>query len=157
MGRMAWGATTPRVCLGSVAIGKRLWRSRAVEKSQSRLSHRAWKSRPKRGIPTSPQPRRRRVINRQPDNSLATKTGPFNLLRTCFGSGVKDRFFDCRDNQAQGEGNWQISFGLASSSIFPSLTSFTAHTRLSSDSRGVCRSKGGPELLRQRLFDLGDT
>src|SRR6202167_2199787 len=82
MGRMAWGATTPRVCLGSVAIGKRLWRSRAVEKSQSRLSHRAWKSRPKRGIPTSPQPRRRRVINRQPDNSLATKTGPFNLLRT---------------------------------------------------------------------------
>src|ERR1700678_3090758 len=86
MGRMAWGATTPRVCLGSVAIGKRLWRSRAVEKSQSRLSHRAWKSRPKRGIPTSPQPRRRRVINRQPDNSLATKTGPFNLLRTGRGS-----------------------------------------------------------------------
>src|SRR6202167_5494948 len=82
MGRMAWGATTPRVCLGSVAIGKRLWRGRAVKKSQSRLSHRAWKSRPKRGIPTSPQPRRRRVINRQPDNSLATKTGPFNLLRT---------------------------------------------------------------------------
>src|ERR1700678_118829 len=82
MGRMAWGATTPRVCLGSVAIGKRLWRSRAVKKAQSRLSHRAWKSRPKRGIPTSPQPRRRRVINRQPDNSLATKTGPFNLLRT---------------------------------------------------------------------------
>src|SRR6202453_1827765 len=82
MGRMAWGATTPRVCLGSVAIGKRLWRSRAVEKSQSRLSHRAWKSRPKRGIPTYTQTRRRRVINRQPDNSLATKTGPFNLLRT---------------------------------------------------------------------------
>ncbi|HXN17067.1 MAG TPA: hypothetical protein VN875_01935, partial [Candidatus Binatus sp.] len=46
------------------------------------LSHRAWKSRPKRGIPTSPQPRRRRVINTQPDNSLTTKTGPFNLLRT---------------------------------------------------------------------------
>src|ERR1700691_1632478 len=82
MGRMAWGATTPRVCLGSVAIGKRLWRSRAVEKSQSRLYHRAWKSRPKRGIPTSPQPRRRRAINRQPDNSPATKTGPFNLLPT---------------------------------------------------------------------------
>src|ERR1700685_1653929 len=82
MGRMAWGATTPRVCLGSVAIGKRLWRSRAVEKSQSRLSHRAWKSRPKRGITTSPQTRRRRVLKRQPANSLATKTGPFNLLRT---------------------------------------------------------------------------
>src|SRR5271170_1248724 len=85
MGRMAWGATTPRGCLGSVAIGKRLWRSRAVEKSQSRLSHRAWKSRAKRGIPTSPQPRRRRVINSQPDNSLTTKTGPFNLLRTVTG------------------------------------------------------------------------
>src|ERR1700679_846636 len=92
MGRMAWGATTPRVCLGSVAIGKRLWRSRAVEKSQSRLSHRAWKSRPKRGIPTSPQPRRRRVINRQPDNSLATKTGPFNLLRTGWGVSVAGQF-----------------------------------------------------------------
>ena len=64
----------------------------------------------------------------------------------CFGSGVKDRFFDCRDDQAQGEGNWQISFGLASSSIFPSLTSFTAHTRLSSDSRGVCRSKSARSL-----------
>src|ERR1700674_5712940 len=74
MGRMAWGATTPRVCLGSVAIGKRLWRSRAVEKSQSRLSHRAWKSRPKRGIPTSPQPRRRRVINSQPD--ISNNVGP---------------------------------------------------------------------------------
>src|SRR5208282_3130253 len=85
MGRIAWGATTPRVWLGSVAIGQRLWRSRAVEKSQSRLSHRAWKSRPKRGIPTSPQPRRRRVINSQPDNSLTTKTGPFNLLRTAEG------------------------------------------------------------------------
>src|SRR5580658_468219 len=79
---IAWGATTPRVCLGSVAIGPRLWISRAVEKSQSRLSHRAWKSRPKRGVPTSPQPRRRRVLNSQPDNSLTTKTGPFNLLRT---------------------------------------------------------------------------
>ena len=39
MDRIAWGATTPRVCLGSVAIGKgTIWRSRAVEKSQSRLS-----------------------------------------------------------------------------------------------------------------------
>src|SRR3984885_5838965 len=28
------------------------------------------------------KPRRRRVINSQPDNSLTTKTGPFNLLRT---------------------------------------------------------------------------
>jgi hypothetical protein len=28
------------------------------------------------------KPRRRRVINSQPDNSLATTTGPFNLLRT---------------------------------------------------------------------------
>jgi hypothetical protein len=28
------------------------------------------------------KPRRRRVINSQPDNSLTTTTGPFNLLRT---------------------------------------------------------------------------
>ena len=59
MGRIAWGATRPRADPGSAANAKRLWRSRAVEKSQSRLSHRAWKSRTQRGIPTSPQPRRR--------------------------------------------------------------------------------------------------
>src|ERR1700722_9039749 len=82
MGRIAWGATTPRAGLGTMAIGKRLWTSRVVEKSQGRLSHDAWKSRRRRGIPTSPQPRRRRVMNYQPDISLATKTGPFNLLRT---------------------------------------------------------------------------
>src|SRR5579872_5626566 len=62
MGRIAWGATRPRAGLGSVAINNGLWRSRAVEKSHSGLSHRAWKSRTRRGIPTSPQPRRR-VIN----------------------------------------------------------------------------------------------
>src|SRR5579862_5002212 len=62
MGRIAWGATRPRARLGSVAINKGLWRSRAVEKPHSGLSHRAWKSRTRRGIPTSPQPRRR-VIN----------------------------------------------------------------------------------------------
>src|SRR5580658_10472394 len=82
MGRIAWGATTPRAGLRIVAISKGLWTSRAVEKSQGRLSHLAWKSRRRRGIPASPQPRRRRVINHQPDISLATKTGPFNLLRT---------------------------------------------------------------------------
>jgi len=34
-----------------------LWKSREVEKSKTRLSHLAWKSRKKRGIPTFPQPR----------------------------------------------------------------------------------------------------
>ena len=40
---------------------ERLWKSRSVEKSQTRLFHRAWKSRKERAIPTFPQPRRRRV------------------------------------------------------------------------------------------------
>jgi hypothetical protein len=40
-----------------------LWKSREVEKSKSRLSHLAWKSRKKRGITTFPQPRRLREIN----------------------------------------------------------------------------------------------
>src|SRR5580692_13225888 len=88
---IAWGATTPRVCRGSVAIGKRLWTSRAVEKSQSRLSHRAWKSRPKRGIPTSPQPQRRRVINSQPD--ISNNVGPVKLfLHTLLSFHLKEFF-----------------------------------------------------------------
>ena len=41
---------------------KKLWKSRSVEKSKNRLSHLAWKSRKQRGIPTFPQPRRRRSI-----------------------------------------------------------------------------------------------
>ncbi len=40
-----------------------LWKRRGVEKSKSRLSHPAWKSRKPRGIPTFPQPRRLREIN----------------------------------------------------------------------------------------------
>jgi len=40
-----------------------LWKSRVVEKSKSRLSHHAWKSRKPRGIPTFPQPRRLLEIN----------------------------------------------------------------------------------------------
>src|SRR5260370_21972957 len=38
-----------------------LWKRRGVEKSKTRLSHPAWKSRKRRGIPTFPQPRRRLV------------------------------------------------------------------------------------------------
>ena len=35
-----------------------LWKRRELEKSKTRLSHLAWKSRQKRGIPTFPPPRR---------------------------------------------------------------------------------------------------
>src|SRR5664279_4298992 len=61
---------------------KTLWKSRSVEKPKNRLFHRAWKSRPVRGIPTFPQRRRRLDELQQPDISLATKSGHFNLLRT---------------------------------------------------------------------------
>jgi hypothetical protein len=61
---------------------ERLWKSRSVENSQSRLFHCAWKSRKRRGIPTFPQPRRRRPINLKTDISYATKTGHFNLQTT---------------------------------------------------------------------------
>src|ERR1039457_4654354 len=62
---------TPSVAMTSAAVrsSTRNWRParprkrRAVEKSKSRLSHRAWKSRKVRGIPTFPPPRRLREIN----------------------------------------------------------------------------------------------
>src|SRR6202165_4731048 len=61
--------------------GERLWKSRSVE-TQKQGFHCAWESRKKRGIPTFPQPRRRRPIKLKPDISCATKTGHFNLLTT---------------------------------------------------------------------------
>src|SRR5665811_2503378 len=69
---------------------KTLWKSRAVEKPKNRLFHRAWKSRQERGIPTFPQRRRRLDELQQPDISLATKSGHFNLLRTAFGDCVQE-------------------------------------------------------------------
>ena len=54
-----------------------------VEKSQTRLSHRAWKSRKLRGIPTSHSPDCC-WLTMKPDISLATKSGHFNLLTTAF-------------------------------------------------------------------------
>jgi hypothetical protein len=39
----------------------RLWKRRKAEKSKTRLSRLAWKSRKHRGIPTLPQPRRREI------------------------------------------------------------------------------------------------
>jgi hypothetical protein len=81
---------TPSVATTSAAVPSsrnwrpaRPWKRGAVEKSKSRLSHRAWKSRKVRGIPTFPPPRRLREINPKPDISLATKSGRrFNLLAT---------------------------------------------------------------------------
>src|SRR6202165_5198941 len=61
--------------------GERLWKSRSVETPKQGF-HCAWESRKKRGIPTFPQPRRRRPIKLKPDISCATKTGHFNLLTT---------------------------------------------------------------------------
>jgi hypothetical protein len=57
-------------------------------KVQKPTFHRAWKSRPGRGIPTFPQPRRLLIYfmsqpkKLKPDISLATKSGHFHLLRT---------------------------------------------------------------------------
>src|SRR6202795_4503291 len=79
-----WAASTPRDCRGwkpSRGGGERLWKSRSVE-TQKQGSHCAWKFRKGRGIPTFPQPRRRRSIDLKPDISCAKKTGHFNLLTT---------------------------------------------------------------------------
>src|ERR1700680_5200592 len=84
-GRIAWADTTRKDGRGCASAkwtaGKRLWKSRSVE-TQKQGSHCAWKSRKRRGIPTFPQPRRRRSIDLKPDISCATKTGHFNLLTT---------------------------------------------------------------------------
>src|SRR5579863_526084 len=84
-GRMSWADTTRkdgrgRANRGGIA-GERLWKSRSVETQQQGF-HCAWKSRKGRGIPTFPQPRRRRSFDLKPDISCATKTGHFNLLTT---------------------------------------------------------------------------
>src|SRR5579872_1049367 len=93
MGRIAWGATRPRAGLGSVAINNGLWRSRAVEKSHSGLSHRAWKSRTRRGIPTSPQPRRR-VINLNRTFHLLLKPDIFTCYEHArYETGAERRLF----------------------------------------------------------------
>ena len=55
------------------------WKSRAVEKSARRLSHRAWKSRQRRGISTFPPLRRRRFT--APRRSTETNQNrTFHLL-----------------------------------------------------------------------------
>src|SRR5260370_9396293 len=65
MGRTGWVATTHKASPWARQNGrpKGRWKSRAVEKSKNRLSHRAWKSRKVRGIPTFPPPRRLLEIN----------------------------------------------------------------------------------------------
>jgi hypothetical protein len=88
-GRTSWVATTRKVgpCWNRCNVARRLWKSRCVE-NQKQVFHSAWKSRKGGGIPTFPQPRRR-VINTQPDTSLATKTGRFNLLTTVAIEGMR--------------------------------------------------------------------
>src|ERR1039457_7288300 len=60
---MGWDVSTRRATLWRRQSLRRegLWKRRGVEKSKRRLAHPAWKSRKVRGIPTFPQPRRRRV------------------------------------------------------------------------------------------------
>src|SRR5713101_3353969 len=73
-GRSDWAATARKEsCCCTKWRRHGLWKRRGVEKSKTRLSHPAWKSRKRRAIPTFPQPRRR-LVN--------SKTGHFNLLRT---------------------------------------------------------------------------
>src|SRR5271165_4103814 len=84
-GRIGWAVIAPKAWPSrqrKLRRPKTLWKRRSVEKSKNRLFHRAWKSRKVRGIPTFPQ--RRRLLDelQQPDISLATKSGHFNLLRT---------------------------------------------------------------------------
>src|SRR5215472_16004200 len=61
-----WGITARTECRWKTqkSASAGLWKSREVEKSKSRLSHLAWKSRKLRGIPTFPQPLRLLAINR---------------------------------------------------------------------------------------------
>src|SRR5258705_3537059 len=84
MGRTRWVATTHKAAPWATQNWRPegRWKSRAVEKSKSRLSHRAWKSRKVRGIPTFPPPRRLLVNFVKPDISLATESGHFHLLTT---------------------------------------------------------------------------
>src|SRR5713226_6784720 len=83
---MCWDASTRRARLWRRQSRRRegLWKRRGLEKSKSRLSHPAWKSRKLRGIPTFPQPRRRQV-------KLLNRT--FHVLQkadilTCYGQGA---------------------------------------------------------------------
>ena len=55
--------------------GKRLWKSRSVE-NQRQVFHSSWKSRKRRGIPTFPQPRRRRSVLRRPGSSKPMTQNP---------------------------------------------------------------------------------
>src|ERR1700693_4801911 len=84
MDRTGWADTAPKVRPWQKTKPGRdgLWKSREVEKSKTRLSHLAWKSRKRRGIPTFPPPPRRLVVSLKPDMSRAKKTGHFNLLTT---------------------------------------------------------------------------
>src|SRR5271170_5481832 len=82
MGRIGWDATPARAHRSGRRQQSKLWKSRSVEKSTSRLFHRAWKSRKQRGIPTFQQLRRRLHEKTKPDISLATKTGHLHLLTT---------------------------------------------------------------------------
>src|SRR5437879_12510987 len=87
MGRTGWVATTHKASRWATQNGRPegRWKSRAVEKSKNRLSHRAWKSRKVRGIPTFPPPRRLLEIN---------ETGHFTCYQKRTSSLANNREFD---------------------------------------------------------------
>src|SRR5437762_13233982 len=80
--RIGWADTAHKVRPGRQIQSRRdgLWKRRGVEKLKTRLSHRAWKSRKNRGIPTFPQPRLLLVHYSKPDMSPAKRTGLVKLL-----------------------------------------------------------------------------
>src|SRR5258708_36440714 len=93
MGRTGWVATTYKASPWARQNGrtKGRWKSRAVEKSKNRLSHRAWKSRKVRGIPSFPPARRLLEINetghftcyQKRTSSLANNTVGSGLWKVC--------------------------------------------------------------------------
>ena len=77
-----WAVSPPRVILCPRGEEQKQ-RGKAVEKTVPPAG--PWKSRQRRGIPTFPQPRRRRSSRRftcKPDRSRAIKTGHLHVLTT---------------------------------------------------------------------------
>src|ERR1019366_4135921 len=88
-----------------------LWKRRALEKPQSRLFHRAWKSRKVRGIPPFPQRPRllyEKTQESNPDISLATKSGHFDWLRTHKRSPGRESWGRCSREERVSSGTAQI-------------------------------------------------
>src|SRR5260370_30559934 len=113
MGGTGWVATTNKAARWARRNWRTQgpWKSRAVEKSKSRLSHRAWKSRKVRGIPTFPPPRRLREIN---------QTGHFTCYRKRTSSLAKNILIFSRSMSRCGMG--ELTFKVLSMMGWPAAT-----------------------------------